>query len=182
MKTQSDVMPTSAYAIEKITDRDCEVVFISNVKEIEQEEKIYEYDLYRIKAKYRETLANDIEDNYGKWLDEAIRIEMEQEKYLSDKEKIIKLENENEELKVKSRNLEISNTIQDEMIDINMCATDEIFMMIEPLLPQSKLRMGVKSSMVDMYVAMVLRGLKTIEEVPARYREEVRKIIEQLEA
>ena len=34
--------------------------------------------------------------------------------------------------------------------------------------------------MVDMYVAMVQRGLKTIEEVPVRYREQVKKILEQL--
>ena len=35
--------------------------------------------------------------------------------------------------------------------------------------------------MVDMYVAMIIRGLKTIDEVPLRYREEVRMILEQLE-
>ena len=34
---------------------------------------------------------------------------------------------------------------------------------------------------VDLYVAMVIRGLKTIEEVPVRYREEVRQILEKLE-
>ena len=36
--------------------------------------------------------------------------------------------------------------------------------------------------MVDMYVAMVVRGLKTIDEVPSRYREEVKQILKQLEA
>ncbi len=35
--------------------------------------------------------------------------------------------------------------------------------------------------MVDMYVAMVMRGLKTIEQVPKRYREEVKKILDSLE-
>ena len=35
--------------------------------------------------------------------------------------------------------------------------------------------------MVDMYVAMVMRSLKTIEEVPARYREEVKKVLDKLE-
>lgn len=35
--------------------------------------------------------------------------------------------------------------------------------------------------MVDMYVAMIIRGLKTIEEVPVRYREEVKKVLAQLE-
>ena len=35
--------------------------------------------------------------------------------------------------------------------------------------------------MVDMYVAMVIRGLKTIEEVPVRYRKEVQDILNKLE-
>ena len=32
-----------------------------------------------------------------------------------------------------------------------------------------------------MYVAMVIRGLKTVEEVPARYRQQVKEILAQLE-
>lgn len=35
--------------------------------------------------------------------------------------------------------------------------------------------------MVDLYVAMVMRGLKTIDEVPTRYREQVKVILNQLE-
>ena len=41
---------------------------------------------------------------------------------------------------------------------------------------------GGNNKMVDMYVAMVVRGLKTIDEVPSRYREEVKQILKQLEA
>ena len=37
------------------------------------------------------------------------------------------------------------------------------------------------SKMVELYVVMIQRGLKTIEEVPARYREEVRAILEAVE-
>ena len=37
------------------------------------------------------------------------------------------------------------------------------------------------SKMVDLYVAMIQRGLKTIEQVPERYREQVREVLEQLE-
>lgn len=84
---------------------------------------------------------------------------------------------ENEELK------EVNNT-QDILIDTTMMATDEIFTMIEPILeivPQNiSLERGT-SKMVDMYVAMVQRGLKTIEQVPERYREEVRRILAELE-
>lgn len=35
--------------------------------------------------------------------------------------------------------------------------------------------------MVELYVVMIQKGLKTIEEVPLRYREEVRQLLEELE-
>lgn len=35
--------------------------------------------------------------------------------------------------------------------------------------------------MVELYVAMVQRGLKTIDQVPARYREAVKALLEELE-
>ena len=35
--------------------------------------------------------------------------------------------------------------------------------------------------MVELYVVMIQRGLKTIEQVPARYREEVRALLEAVE-
>ena len=76
------------------------------------------------------------------------------------------------------------NKTQDILIDTTMLATDEIFTMIEPILdlvPENiYLERGV-SKMVDMYVAMIQRGLKTIDEVPERYREEVRRILTELE-
>lgn len=76
-----------------------------------------------------------------------------------------------------------TNTTQDSLIDIALMATDEMYMMIEPLLAQQPQFINGKgvSKMVDLYVAMVIRGLKTIEEVPARYREQVREILAQLE-
>lgn len=79
--------------------------------------------------------------------------------------------------------INITNKNQDNLIDVTLCATDEMYMMIEPLLaaqPQMINEKGV-SKMVDMYAAMVIRGLKTIDEVPARYREQVKEILAQLE-
>ena len=35
--------------------------------------------------------------------------------------------------------------------------------------------------MIELYVVMVQRGLKTLEQVPARYREQVRQILEKVE-
>ena len=37
------------------------------------------------------------------------------------------------------------------------------------------------SKMVELYVVMVQRGLKTIEQVPARYREQVKAILAAVE-
>ena len=34
--------------------------------------------------------------------------------------------------------------------------------------------------MVDLYVVMIQRGLKTIDQVPTRYREQVRELLEQV--
>ena len=35
--------------------------------------------------------------------------------------------------------------------------------------------------MVELYAVMVQRGLRTIDQVPARYREEVRALLEKVE-
>lgn len=99
---------------------------------------------------------------------------------------------ESQALNIRTMNLEVENeelksvnNIQDELIDVSMMATDELYNMIEPMLPQTMnktlLESEVRSPMVDMYVAMVQRGLKTIEEVPSRYRESVAKILAQLD-
>ena len=84
----------------------------------------------------------------------------------------------------KMEELKEVNNIQDILIDTTMLATDEIFTMIEPILEivsqNISLEKGV-SKMVDMYVCMIQRGLKTIEQIPIRYREEVRRILEELE-
>ena len=74
------------------------------------------------------------------------------------------------------------NAIQDELINVSLLATDEVFCMLEPLLSSVNI-INVKgvSRMVDMYVVMIQRGLKTIEDVPLRYREEVKRILEALE-
>ena len=92
------------------------------------------------------------------------------------KEAYYLLKHDNEQLKEENQN-------QSKLIDITMMATDEVFSMIEPLIAMpTNISEGGVSPMVDMYVAMVQRGLKTIEEIPARYRAEVERIIKQLEA
>ena len=87
-------------------------------------------------------------------------------------------------LEEKIKELQEENKTQDKLIDTTMLATDEIFTMIEPILelvPQNMTLERSTSKMVDMYVCMIQRGLKTIEQIPIRYREEVRRILEELE-
>lgn len=101
------------------------------------------------------------------------------------------LEEKVEVLTVENSQLKNENIMQDELINITMLATDEMFTMLEPLLEQNATTFGAAtfaafgreevSPMVDMYVAMVQRGLKTIDEVPVRYRAQVAEILAVLE-
>ena len=94
-------------------------------------------------------------------------------------EKVIPQKSKVSELEDKINILKEENEKQDELIDTTLLATDEMYMMLEPLLAsQVNLTSEYISRMAAMYVAMVQRGLKTIDEVPVRYREEVRAIIE----
>ena len=103
-------------------------------------------------------------------------------------EEIEELEDEivnvNETLEEKIEKLQEENKTQDILIDTTMLATDELYTMVEPILeaiPQTMALERSTSKMVDMYVCMIQRGLKTIEQVPERYREEVKRILTELE-
>lgn len=81
------------------------------------------------------------------------------------------------------------------LTDVMLCAIDEVFMMLDPLISVSEeVVMSMENSeqlnellnkevnkMVELYVVMVQRGLKTIEQVPARYREQVRELLANVE-
>ena len=83
--------------------------------------------------------------------------------------------------KAEIKSLKATNEVQDELINTTMLATDEMFMMLEPLLAELLVNKKSSSKIINMYVAMVKRGLKKIDEVPARYREQVKKILMELE-
>ena len=89
--------------------------------------------------------------------------------------------NIDEKLITKIAEIDKENLIQNELIDISLLATDEMFMMLEPLLESMMINERGLNKMVEMYVAMIMRGLKTVDEVPLRYREDVRRILEELE-
>ena len=81
------------------------------------------------------------------------------------------------------------------LTDVMLCAIDGVFMMLDPLISVSEeVVMSMENSdqlgellnkevskMVELYVVMVQRGLKTIEQVPARYREQVRELLANVE-
>lgn len=94
-----------------------------------------------------------------------------------------------EKLKQKKalNNLNTSQETQDNDITDLMLATAEICEMV--LSSQQTSTMSLKniklneggSSMAAIYVGLIERGLKTIDQVPVKYREEVRKMCESLE-
>ncbi|MBS5858015.1 MAG: phage tail assembly chaperone [Clostridium sp.] len=77
MKAESNLQPKNKFEIENIIDGKCEIVFFDNIQELEQledNEKRYSYDTYRVKTNYRDELEqelNDDQDKYNKWLELA---------------------------------------------------------------------------------------------------------------
>ena len=70
-------------------------------------------------------------------------------------------------------NLEMENKQLETLLNTTMLATDEMYMLIEPLLADMLSETTI-SKIADMYVAMVQRGITTNDNVPLRYREEVK--------
>lgn len=72
--------------------------------------------------------------------------------------------------------LEKVNKGQEILINTLMLAADEMYMMLEPLLAETVSKKS-KSKMVDMYVATVQKGIRIIDQVPVRYRKQVKEIL-----
>lgn len=65
-------------------------------------------------------------------------------------------------------------------IDLLLYSVDEIYTLIEPLLAMVPMTIEIEnkvSKLVNFYALMIKRGLKTKEEIPERFREEVNKLI-----
>jgi hypothetical protein len=102
--------------------------------------------------------VNDSPDNYGEVVDE---------KYIN-MDYVVELDN------LKTSNTETLNTL--------LLAIDEIYVAVEPLLMMIPMPISeedkVTSNLIPFYAEMVKRGLKTKEEVPERFREEVIELLE----
>ena len=93
-------------------------------------------------------------------------------------EKISILEAENEKLKVEQEQ-------QNEEILVNMLANTEMFEMILGMMPmtlsEDKTKNSGGNSMIEVYCTLIIKGVKTIEDVPLVIREQVIERLKQLE-
>ena len=89
-------------------------------------------------------------------------------------DKISILEAENEKLKVEQEQ-------QNEEILVNMLANTEMFEMILGMIPMSINENKGGNSMIEVYVTLIIKGVKTIEDVPLVIREQVIERLKQLE-
>ena len=74
------------------------------------------------------------------------------------------------------------NDQNDFTIDLLLLTIDELYISIEPILASVPMTLdytGVDniSKFINFYVLMVKRGLKSIDEIPERFKEDVRKLI-----
>lgn len=97
------------------------------------------------------------------------------------KSRVSTLENETSQLQ------DAVNT-QEEVINYNLLATTELYEAIEPpievalaLDPNNENIKEVKSKMVEVYAILILKGLKTIEQVPIKLRPQVEAMLEELQ-
>lgn len=102
---------------------------------------------------------NDSVDNYGEVVDE---------KYINI-DYVVELD-------------KLKSTIEENelTIDLLLYSIDEIYTSVEPLLAMVPMTIETEnkvSKLVNFYVLMIKRDLKTIEEIPERFKEEVRKLM-----
>ena len=65
-------------------------------------------------------------------------------------------------------------------IDLLLYTIDELYTSVEPLLAMVPMTIETEnkvSKLINFYVLMIKRDLKTIEEIPERFREEVNKLL-----
>lgn len=110
--------------------------------------------------------------DYSKLVEEDYKIKIDESQ-----KKISILEAENEKLKVEQEQ-------QNEEILVNMLANTEMFEMILGMIPMTlsiENKNNGGSNMVEVYCTLIIKGVKTIEDVPLVIREQVIERLKQLE-
>lgn len=119
-----------------------------------------------------------LENKYVILSEDYERIELSWEEEMENKISI--LEAENEKLKVEQEQ-------QNEEILVNMLANTEMFEIILGMIPmtlsidEKNTKNNGGSSMIEVYVTLIIKGVKTIEDVPLVIREQVIERLKQLE-
>lgn len=117
-------------------------------------------------------------ESYLIFTDEEITYELSETEILGNKISI--LEAENEKLKVEQEQ-------QNEEILVNMLANTEMFEMILGMMPMTlsiedkNTKNNGGNSMIEVYCTLIIKGVKTIEDVPLVIREQVIERLRQLE-
>ena len=98
-------------------------------------------------------------------------------------EVLTRLDTHDEIIDVSMLALDELSVTHDELFDVNMLAIDELFTILDSLMVETYSLNEERevNPMVELYVVMIQRGLKTLEQVPARYREQARQILEKVE-
>ena len=101
-----------------------------------------------------------------------------EEKVQLQEDKISILEGENEKLKLEQEQ-------QNEEILVNMLANTEMFEMLLGMIPMTlskdKTKNSGGNSMIEVYCTLIIKNVKTIEDVPLVIREQVIERLKQLE-
>lgn len=104
MKASSDIKPSGLFEIEDNGNKSTILFYpeYPDFDEVTNEEGtiLYEYDLYRLEVLRRENLTERLNANYAEWLALAI-LQENKPKQETDKEKILRLEQENNDFKTK---------------------------------------------------------------------------------
>lgn len=75
-----------------------------------------------------------------------------------------------------NRVLKDENKKHGELIDMSLMITDRLYCLLEPLIP-SECSEDTNNPVINMYAEMVQKELKTIEQVPEKYRAEVERLM-----
>ena len=98
----------------------------------------------------------------------------------------ITLENKISILEGENKNLKLEQEQQNEEILVNMLANTEMFEMILGMIPMTlsedkNTKNNGGNSMIEVYCTLIIKGVKTIEDVPLVIREQVIERLKQLE-
>ena len=118
-------------------------------------------------------IANHLGEDYLVFTDEEIIYELTENEILGNKISILEAEN---------KTLKIEQEQQNNEILVNMLANTEMFEMILGMMPaETNTKNNGGNSMIEVYCTLIIKGVKTIEDVPLVLREQVIERLKQLE-